>query len=793
MKARIIITALLGFGFIGLLAQQTEETEIMKIRKLDVNDLYFKIDTSEMNVVSASRSSKRVDELPITIYVVTRDEIVKNHYYSLIDVLKNLPGIRVSQPGTGELGESFNLRGLIGNLYTLILINGLPVKPTSATGMPILNQLPIRQAEKIEIIYGPAAAVYGADAVSGVINIITREADKGTFVQGDVSIGQDEYRNTNFMVGGKAGKNKNILQYGFYGSLIEKSDQNIKEGYDQVYNPLNYLQEKGYKFTLGSTVYEPIEITRGILQENGLTTTEFMNEHYYPAYEGTLNYPAMENLPSESNLLGFHLRYRGISLSHNNMYRRSHSSLGQSSYLFKYNNPQNYWGETITSTTLSYNHEWSPRFFTTTNFSNLLYKMDNNSSMGVTFIPYIDKVYRYAASNDILFEQLFTIVPLKGLEIVSGFTYQNSALLKQTNFLDAPFDPKTYKYFKSRVEAVDSVSGSFGYNAGVHHDLSAFAQTYYSVKSFRFMGGIRVDNNSQYGLSVNPRIAGLYIFNQKTRFRSSIGFAYKAPPASMAWQSLAYKAGANLDSLIYLSIPNAKLEPEKYMSVELGLIKNYRKNVSLNISIYYNSIRNLIHDKYIRLDELNLPRAIFTSDTASVLTKVNERNAISRLYGLQANIKVNDLVKSINMDIEVSLTFAKSSQSFPDILEIAGSYLTLNDFKLVPNHFGQLKISMEPAKRLYIQISSIWESSWLRLIIPFKELYSEIIKNVDGFYSMDAVVNYQIGNNLTSFIKIRNLFDEKYGGPVYSGMSTPLPYNPQTGRSIQVGLTYTLN
>jgi len=179
MKSRITTTVLLCFCFASLFAQQPDEAGLIRIEKLDADDLFFKEDTIEMNVVSASRSSKRIDELPITIYIVTRDEIIRNHYYSLIDVIKNLPGVRVSQPGTGELGESFNLRGLIGNLYTLILINGLPVKPTSAIGMPILNQLPIRQAEKIEIIYGPAAAVYGADAVSGVINIITREADKG--------------------------------------------------------------------------------------------------------------------------------------------------------------------------------------------------------------------------------------------------------------------------------------------------------------------------------------------------------------------------------------------------------------------------------------------------------------------------------------------------------------------------------------------------------------------------------------------------------------------------------------
>ena len=99
----------------------------------------------------------------------------------------------------------------------MILINGLPIKPSAVIGMPILAQLPIRQAERIEIIYGPAAAVYGADAVSGVINIITREAEKGTFVLGDVSLGQQEFQNTDFIIGGKTGKNKNIMQYSFYG------------------------------------------------------------------------------------------------------------------------------------------------------------------------------------------------------------------------------------------------------------------------------------------------------------------------------------------------------------------------------------------------------------------------------------------------------------------------------------------------------------------------------------------------------------------------------------------------
>jgi len=792
MKTIICSVSLVLFNLYIISGQvKTATSEQIRTEKLGTEDLLFKEDSVEMNVISASRSSKRIGELPITIYVVTRDEIIRNHYNSLIDVIKSLPGVRISQPGSGELGESFQLRGLIGNLYTMILINGMPIKPSAVIGMPVLSQLPIRQAERIEVIYGPAAAVYGADAVSGVINIITKEADKGTFVMGDISLGQLDYRSSSFMVGGKTGKNKNIMQYSFYGGLSEVSDLNIKTGYHDVYNPLHYLQNSGKTFTIGAKTYEPIQLTDNILQSGGIESKAFINNYYSPNYEGTLTLPTIEDLPSSSNMLGFQLRYRDLSISFNNMYRKSHSSLGQSSYLFNYNDPQNYWGEKIRSTTLSYNHEWTPRFTTTTNFSDLIYRMDNNSSMGVSFIDYTDKVYRYAAGNDILFEQLFTIVPVNGLEIMSGITYQYSGNLPQTNFLDAPFNQRDYSYFSTKVDLVDSLSNNFGINPLVYHNFSLFTQTYYSVKSFRFMGGIRVDDNSRYGLSVSPRLAGMYIMNPRTSFRGSIGFAYKAPPSSLAWQSLAYKAGLNHDSLIYISIPNPALEPEKYRSVELGLIKKYRKGLNLNISIYYNEIRNRIMDRNIPLSDTTLPLAIIEPDTATVLSRINSLKSISRLYGLQATFKMNNIIKSIHMNGELSLTFATSSEKFPEIFKIAGNYLS--NFKLIPNHYGQLKVSVQPTKNLYLQVTSIWESSWLRLIIPFKELYKEIIKNIDGYYSMDVVANYRIGTNLSSFLKINNIFDERYGGPGYSGMNTPLPYDPQMGRSIHFGLTYTLN
>lgn len=791
MRGKLILLSAFISAFTALSGQQAEVADQRKNFRLDAPDLSFRDDTIEMNVISASRSSKKIGELPITIYVVTREEIIRNHYNSLTDIIKNLPGMLVSQPGSGELGESFKLRGLIGNLYTMILVNGLPVKPSAVVGMPIGAQLPVRQAERIEIIYGPAAAVYGADAVSGVINIITREADKGTFVMGDISLGQSEYRNGNFMVGGKTGRNKNVLQYSFYGGNSEVSDLNVEKGYDKIYNPLQYLEEQNRTFSIGGTTYRASDINETILKSAGIQPQDFINDNFPVNYEGTLTLPQIEELPASGNNLGFQLKFRGVSLSFNNMYRRTHSSLGQSPYFFRYNDPQTFWGENIRSTTLSYNHEWSTRLSTSTNLSTLDYKMDNNSGMGITFISNTDKVYRYAASRDILVEQLFTIMPGRKIEIMSGLTYQYSGNLPQTNFLYTPFNPRDYSFFSKKIGLIDTLTNNFGINPIVYHNFSAFTQAYYSYNKFRFMGGIRVDDNSHYGFSYSPRIAGLYIMNPKTSFRASLGFAYKAPPSSISWQSLAYRTGASLDSLIYLSVPNSSLVPEKFMSVEIGLIRRSKRGLNTNISLYYNVINDPIVDLKIPASEMELPRAVIKSGTDSVLMRANSYESVSRLFGIQSTFRKNDLIKKIHLNVELNLTLAMYSDKAPDFIEIATDYIS--NLSLNPNHYGQLRISAEPVRNLYFQVSSIWQSSWLRVLVPIREIYDELVDDYDGYYSMDFVANYKFGANLNGFIKVNNLFNERYGGPSYSGMKTEMAYNPQSGRSIMVGLTYTLN
>jgi len=779
-----LLVTLTGLWQVAMTQPDTLLPELPKPYVLGSEHITSMIDTGDMRVVSASRSAKYISELPVTIYVITHQEILENHYITLADALKSLPGVRVSQPGSGETGESFQIRGLTGNYYMKILVNNLPVKPSVVTGMPIASQLPVRQAERIEVIMGPASAVYGADAVSGVVNIILKEADQGMFTRGDTHFGPG-FNYINFTIGGKSGVSKNIMQYAFYGSRTDFNNMNLTEGYDEAFNPLAYYQNKGVVFDVAGEKIEPLNISEVRLQSLGVQPGEFIERHYGEGYRGSLTRPRFEQLGTSSQMLGFNIQFRGVRLAYNNMYRQTHSSIGQSASFFRYDNPQNFWGESIHQLAISYGADWE-RFATTTNLLFLTYRMDNNSSLGLTRLPN-DRAYIYSAADDMMLEQLFTLFPLRNLEIVSGFTYQVSGNLPVTNYRNDPFPAEDYALFR-RSKLIDETAPEvFGYHPLLFHNVAGFVQSYYIYGDFRLMGGMRYDVNSLYGNRFSPRIALLYVRDPVTSYTASLGYAFKAPPSSMAYQSFALPAGQSGDSLKYLMLPNSGLEPEKYMSVEAGVRTRVFSRIDTRIELFYNVIGNLITETAVPVNTLRYPLASPGSDSLWATTRINSTGSVSRLYGAQANLRMTNIVRSLRMDGELNLTIAHQSEDLPTVGGIIGS------FGLQPRHLGQLKLFTRPTDRLTVSSESFWVSKWLRLLIPFEELYNEMFSNVDGYFTMDVAANYSFSDNLRGFLRVNNLFNEKYGGLSATGFGMDLPVNPQLGRHIRFGLIYALN
>jgi len=148
--------------------------EVEKLFKMDIEDLM------DIKVAVASRSERSIKDLPSTVHIITREEILNNHYASLVDALKDIPEVKVSQPGTGTHGEKYLMRGLWGNNYAKILVNGIPIRPSAVDGMPIGEQINMRNVERIEVVFGPASALYGADALAGIINIVTVTPEENT-------------------------------------------------------------------------------------------------------------------------------------------------------------------------------------------------------------------------------------------------------------------------------------------------------------------------------------------------------------------------------------------------------------------------------------------------------------------------------------------------------------------------------------------------------------------------------------------------------------------------------------
>ena len=114
-----------------------------------------------------------------SVSVITRDDIARSSAGTVADLLRTVPGITVTESGGVGGSTVVNLRGAEPG-HTLVLIDGVRVnEPAAASGGFDFATLTVTDIERIEVVRGPQSALYGSDAMGGVINIITRKASKG--------------------------------------------------------------------------------------------------------------------------------------------------------------------------------------------------------------------------------------------------------------------------------------------------------------------------------------------------------------------------------------------------------------------------------------------------------------------------------------------------------------------------------------------------------------------------------------------------------------------------------------
>ncbi|MBK8168645.1 MAG: TonB-dependent receptor [bacterium] len=145
----------------------------------DFETIYGTEKTGGEQVTSlAAGYSQPIARAPAIATVVTAKEIEKLGATTVADVLKTLPGLHFST--ARAVNDIFVIRGFFDefNSYVLLLVNGIPVNNVVNGGRPQAWRMPVHNIARIEIMRGPGSALHGADAVAGVINIVTKGADE---------------------------------------------------------------------------------------------------------------------------------------------------------------------------------------------------------------------------------------------------------------------------------------------------------------------------------------------------------------------------------------------------------------------------------------------------------------------------------------------------------------------------------------------------------------------------------------------------------------------------------------
>lgn len=132
---------------------------------------------SEEIVVTASALPERADETPATVTVVTREDIEDRIARDVSDVLREVPGLTVARIGSSGHQTSLFTRGA-NPAHTLVMWNGIEIN-TPFFGGYDWGQFSTSGVEQIEVVRGPYSALYGSDAMAGVVNILTVPSRSG--------------------------------------------------------------------------------------------------------------------------------------------------------------------------------------------------------------------------------------------------------------------------------------------------------------------------------------------------------------------------------------------------------------------------------------------------------------------------------------------------------------------------------------------------------------------------------------------------------------------------------------
>lgn len=209
---KIFFGIILFFSFNSSFCQDLDD-----LLKMDVEDLL------KINVTSASKMPQHITETPSTVRLITARQIEERGYNTLEELLADLPGFQFRNI------QGFNSyvfqRGIPNqNNLTLVLVDGIQVNELNSGGFYGGSQYNLTNVKQVEVVYGPASTLYGTNAFSGIVNIVTFDPKEIKNNQLTLLSGSFNSRAIDF----KYGYNGEKVGFSFSGMFNTTEKENLK-------------------------------------------------------------------------------------------------------------------------------------------------------------------------------------------------------------------------------------------------------------------------------------------------------------------------------------------------------------------------------------------------------------------------------------------------------------------------------------------------------------------------------------------------------------------------------------
>ena len=759
----------------------------MQIKRFTYDDLQSDKFEKYKKSSSTNRLAENPDDLTQEVIIIDGDEIRKFGYTTLVDVLKSIPGFRTSQPGNSIEGETFLMRGLLGNDYTKILINGIPIKPEAVKSMPIAAQLPIRHAEYIEIVQGPSSATYGSDAMAGVINIVLPEVDRPVFAWADISGITPATTDINLTLGGKAGAGKNIINYQIFASSQRATDVNLLINRDSI-----------------------------LIDTASLNKWEGQN---YVSDKDDKSIPEINSLARVSRLIGGNITFRGFELFATNMYREEHAAFGFSPLAVSYSDPSTVIGENINSLGLRFVHDNGRRFSSRASLSSVYYQtLENANYVAIRDSLSAGRNFIFARSLDLRLDYQGIFKFNEQFKMAFGTTGQYSVSNPWTSHLGRRFNLKTRSFDFSgknlHPETTTGVSVASDSISAIDSNtwmpkfevvnIAAFTHFLYKAKNGKLNveGAVRIDINSFDGIRFTPKLGAVYKPNDKFKIVANYGRGHRAPRSyhlyNNYWQKFSEllvvtPSGSNFFPNTNLKRSLDSLRTELLQGGEVRFVWNATSSLRFTARYYFHLIENKITRLEAKVPLPPLPGQPIDSNLVVGYGYYNNRLAGSYSL-LQAGMLVVEYQRSwkqFSLGVLGSYEFASGYEEIEGEENVQGSVQRSVDYRFVPQHSIKANINLEYkgfTLSIHNNIFGVFTSD---IYVRNREVIYSEFKDLN--YNVDILLHKDLFRQLSLFTGVYNAMNSFQTGIPASSLSNSWGYNPQYGRTFRIGLNFRLN